>query len=101
RRMERGDALYVIERGSVAVELDHHDERLRLTTLGPGDYFGEIALVTGAARTADVVALTPASLLRLDRATYARYLSEEPRVGEALARTAASRAALTQPANQP
>jgi hypothetical protein len=97
RRLQPGDALYLIETGTVAIEIDRPDRRVRLATLGPGDYFGEIALVTGAARTADVVALTPASLMQLDRTTYARYLAEHARVGETLARTAASRAAFTQP----
>jgi hypothetical protein len=69
------DDLYIIESGQAAVEFRNHaDQRLRLGARGPGDTVGEIALVTGGKRTADVVALTPMTVLKLSSANYARYL---------------------------
>jgi hypothetical protein len=91
RRGDPGDRLYLIESGTVAVEVHEGGGAIRVASLGPGDYFGEIALVTGSVRTADVVALSDASLLSLDRATYARYLSAHVDVERRLAVTAAER----------
>jgi CRP-like cAMP-binding protein len=83
-----GDALYVIETGEV--EALHHGRRL--ATLGVGDHFGEIALIDGGTRTADVIATTAVSLLRLDRDVYLDYLAALPDVmGKAAASTAARR----------
>jgi CRP-like cAMP-binding protein len=62
---------YLIEDGQAEVRLrDDAGQTTTLATLGPGEYFGEIAFVTGAARTADVVALTSLTLLRLGREGY-------------------------------
>jgi CRP/FNR family transcriptional regulator, cyclic AMP receptor protein len=42
----------------------------RSQTLGPGDYFGEMAVLDGGPRTATIVALTPVSALRIDRSDF-------------------------------
>jgi len=60
---DRGDRFYLIERGDVAVERDG----AVIARLGPGGYFGEIALVQDVPRTATVRPLTDCSLLALDR----------------------------------
>ncbi|MET0972368.1 MAG: cyclic nucleotide-binding domain-containing protein, partial [Thermoleophilaceae bacterium] len=83
-RGEPADALYLIERGEARV----HGEKLR-----HGDCFGEIGLLTGGLRTADVVASTPLHLLRLSRAAYRRYLHQLPEVDGALGRLGLIRAA--------
>ena len=56
-----GYALFAIESGTAEVSVDGE----RRGTLGPGDVFGEIAVVAAAHRTATVVARTPMSLLAL------------------------------------
>lgn len=56
-----GFALYVIETGSAEVQVDG----TVLRTLGPGDVFGEIAVLTGGRRTATVVATAPMQLIAL------------------------------------
>src|SRR3954447_16409540 len=49
-----GAGFFVIESGEARVTVDGEDRR----TLGPGDYFGEIALIDGGLRTASVTATT-------------------------------------------
>ena len=63
---ERGDAFYVVVDGSLEVSSDGH----LLRTLGPGDFFGEIALLRDVPRTATVSAATPATLLAIRRVDF-------------------------------
>jgi CRP-like cAMP-binding protein len=76
-----GDALYVIVEGEVAV-LAEGPPRVEMARLGPGSFIGEVALMTDQPRSATVAALTPAELLRIDRATLKRVLAAH---GEVLA----------------
>jgi CRP-like cAMP-binding protein/Zn-dependent protease len=63
RQGEEGDAFYAIRAGQVDVVRD--DEVI--ATLGPGDYFGEAALLTSNPRNATVQAHTPVRTFRLSR----------------------------------
>jgi putative peptide zinc metalloprotease protein len=58
-----GDAFYVIGSGQVEVIRDGQV----VNTQGPGDHFGEIALLMDVPRTATVIAKTPTQVFRLDR----------------------------------
>jgi CRP/FNR family transcriptional regulator, cyclic AMP receptor protein len=50
----------------------------RITELGPGDFFGELALLDNAPRDATVAALTPMEVIVLTRAEFNAVLSEAP-----------------------
>ena len=49
-----------------------------ISSLGPGDFFGEIALIDGKPRSATVVASDDLVLLRIWRAPFLRLLDEQP-----------------------
>ena len=68
---EAGDAFYLIESGSVTVT----QEGRHLRDEGPGEYFGEIALLHDIPRTATVTATTDVVLRVLDREVFLRALS--------------------------
>src|SRR5215208_325744 len=70
RQGDRPDDVFLLESGRLRVEMTTHDgHRLRLRTMRAGVVVGEVALYTGAPRTADVVAETPSTILRLSRAS--------------------------------
>ena len=80
REGEIGHHLYVIEDGEL--EVIHHDHPV--ATLGPGDSFGEIALLRHVPRTATVVARTPATLLSLEREGFLEEVTGHPVVRKAV-----------------
>jgi MFS family permease len=63
RRGDRGDAFYVVENGTLTLSLDGEAPR----ELGPGDFFGEIALLRDVPRTGTIEATTDGELLELER----------------------------------
>lgn len=67
RKGSEGNIFYMIKDGTVRVINVGASEQFRDHELGPGDYFGERALITGEPRAADVVAVTPVTLIALDR----------------------------------
>jgi CRP-like cAMP-binding protein len=90
--IRRGDppgGLYLIEEGVAEVR---RGRALPPITLGRGDYFGEIALLAGTARSADVIARSQLKLLYLDGTVYRAYLAGIDEVQRELARVALSRA---------
>jgi CPA1 family monovalent cation:H+ antiporter len=87
RRGERGHAMFFISSGAVEVVLP--DRRVRL---GSGDFFGEMALLSGQRRLADVVALGYCRVLVLSAADFRRFLRLYPAAKSEIARTARARA---------
>jgi CRP/FNR family cyclic AMP-dependent transcriptional regulator len=85
---DSADAFYVVLNGRAKVRRG----RGRATAdLGPGAYFGEMALVDGAPRSATIVAETPTACLMLTRKRFAKILRDEPAVALALLRALAAR----------
>lgn len=73
---DSGNELFVIVSGKVVVDRDGR----RLNTLGPGDFFGEIALLDGGPRTATVTAEEPSRLLVLTHREFHSMMEEFPEV---------------------
>jgi small-conductance mechanosensitive channel len=85
RQGANGDSLFVIMRGSVEVTAREGDKPVvKLAVLGPGDYFGEMSLMTGASRTATVTALEETLLLEVGKESFRAILSAHPGLVEEL-----------------
>jgi voltage-gated potassium channel len=77
RRGEPAHSMYFVAAGEVEIELE--DKRIRL---GAGQFFGEIAALRRARRSATTTAVTRASLLVLDAHDLHALMKREPRVAE-------------------
>lgn len=78
-RDDPGDSLFVIVAGTVKITLRSEDGREAiLTLLGPGDYFGELAVLDGEPRSADAVAVEAVETLSLPRAVFVTVLTANP-----------------------
>ena len=78
--------LYVVLGGEVSVRVKSEEGLEReVARLGPGDFFGEMSLLTGERRSATVVALGDVECYRLDRAAFQTVLERSPEVAEFVA----------------
>jgi small-conductance mechanosensitive channel/CRP-like cAMP-binding protein len=96
RKGETADAMFVLADGSVAIygDLDHATgTRPRLATLHAPGYFGEMGLLTGQARTANVVAETDVLCYRLDKSGFDAILRARPELADGLSAVVAKRQA--------
>ncbi len=91
REGDRPDAVYFIASGTVEIRLPGH--RIQLSS---GDFFGEMALVTGQPRRADVVALTYCRLLVLRKGDFERFMAENPEARAEINRVAYARLSMNE-----
>lgn len=71
------DSLYILINGSARVlNSDEEGREVILSILGPGDFFGEMGLIDGSPRSADVVAAEPCEMLVISKADFKRCLKE-------------------------
>jgi CRP-like cAMP-binding protein len=87
RQGEHGDDLMVVVSGGVGVERD--GERIRF--LGPGEFFGEIALIERGPRSATVTAEAPTRLLVVNHRDFHALMEEFPEVAAQVLLTLAHR----------
>lgn len=87
RRGEHPDAMYFLHQGQVAVR--HQARRI---VLGPGSFFGEMALLEGRPRQVSVVTLTACQLLELQAGDFHRLLAGDPGLRRAVVEEARRRA---------
>ena len=78
---DSGDALFAVRRGTIRISTSTEaGKRLTLNILGPGDVFGEVALLDGQPRTADATALEASELLAVRRSDFVALLQRRPNV---------------------
>jgi CRP/FNR family transcriptional regulator, cyclic AMP receptor protein len=76
---DHSDACYIVRSGSFRVTREHSDGRaITLATLGPGDIFGELAMLDGEVRSASVESLADGELLALPAGEVRALLARHP-----------------------
>jgi CRP-like cAMP-binding protein len=92
RQGDPGTSMYVIEAGRVKVTaVLASGPATPLAELGPGDFFGEMSLVTGAARSATVTALVETRLIAIDVDALRPVVELRPEIAERLGAALADR----------
>lgn len=82
---EKGASLFVLVEGEVKVyTLGREGEHLPLTELSAGDLFGEVAVLSGAPRTATVTASERVTAVEIDKTVIDRVSASHPKVREVL-----------------
>jgi CRP/FNR family transcriptional regulator len=78
---DHSDACYIVRSGTCRVTREHPDGRaITLANLGPGDIFGELAMLDGEVRSASVEALTDTELLALPGSDVRGLLTKHPEI---------------------
>ncbi|MBF8251575.1 MAG: cyclic nucleotide-binding domain protein [Deltaproteobacteria bacterium] len=75
-----GDYLYLIKSGGADITTWRDDQEMLLATIGEGEFFGEISLVTGTPRTASVRARTAMETMKLSKADLDEVANRYPNV---------------------
>jgi small-conductance mechanosensitive channel/CRP-like cAMP-binding protein len=87
RHGTEGNSMFVVHQGSVSVLIDEKE----VARLGEGDVFGEMALLTGEARAADVVALTEVVAIEIGKDALQPVLQQHPELAAAVSAKVAER----------
>ena len=87
-----GDAMYLIDVGKVGISITDADGVVvTLAELGPGDFFGDMAMLDGQGRSANAIATEDARLAKLTRDDFISFMRADPRVTLELLTTLTSR----------
>ena len=89
---EEGDTLFILKKGQVKVSIVSEGGReVILSLLGPGSVFGELSLLDGKPRSANVVAIEETELLMLRRVDFLQLIYKTPQIATALLAELATR----------
>ncbi len=89
---EEGDTLFILKKGQVKVSIVSEEGReVILSLLGPGSVFGELSLLDGKPRSANVVATEDTDLLMLRRSDFIQLIYKTPQIATALLAELATR----------
>jgi CRP-like cAMP-binding protein len=91
RAGEAGDSMFVVNRGAVEVRINDNGRPRKVAELSAGDFFGEMALLTGEPRAAHVVAAEETEVLEIGHRALKELFEANPDLVESLSHTVAER----------
>ncbi len=86
RQGDLGDSLYIILDGEAEVLIEDHGQERVVAHMGPGEHFGEMALLSQEARTATIRCTQPMNALALQKADFNALASNIPEMRKSFAR---------------
>lgn len=89
---DSSDSMYIITRGAVKVVMNHEGTVMELAVLKEGNYFGEVALLSGKSRTASVICSENSTFFILEKREFKALNNKYPMLRENLAATVENRA---------
>jgi len=91
RQGETGNCMYVIQTGTVDVIAVANGRELLLRSLGPNDFFGEMALFERETRTATIRSNGPSQILTIDKKSFLGGIHEDPSLAFRIVQTMSHR----------
>src|SRR3954451_25017367 len=91
REGERGSSMYVLRSGKVKISKIISDTEITLAVLGPGEFFGEMALLEGLPRSAGAVVVEEGLLIELEQGAFATLVRKNSEIALRLMRRLSSR----------
>ena len=78
RSGDPGDCAYIVDEGEVEITIPYGARHSVVNRLGPGEIFGEMALIDKEARTASAIALGEVELIPIDRPMFQVLVRDDP-----------------------
>lgn len=97
RKGQEGDSMYVIVRGSVKVQIPQDDIPRTINNLKTNDFFGEMSLLTGQPRTADVIAEEETEVLQIKKSALKPLFEANPQLMKSICEIVEERRELLKP----
>src|SRR5438132_2117575 len=91
REGDRGQTMYVIRSGRVNISKRIGDSEITLAVLGPGEFFGEMALLEGLPRSAGATVVEEALLIEVEQGAFATVVRRNSEIAVRLMRRLSSR----------
>lgn len=85
REGDTDDGLYIIVSGEAAVRIGRGTQEREVARLAAGQFFGEMSLMTGEARTATVIAASDVECYRIDKPAFQAILRQTPAIADEIA----------------
>src|SRR5437899_460779 len=77
RQGDPGHEMFVVSAGRVRVTIGSEGHEREVGTFGPGEFFGELSLLSDAPRTATAEAIEDTTLLAIDRAAFSMMVQDD------------------------
>ena len=91
RQGDVGNCMFIIQEGEVEAVAEADGKELRLRTMGPNEFFGEMALFEKETRTATIRAIRPTRTLTVDKKNFLGGIHEDPSLAFRIVQTMSHR----------
>jgi CRP-like cAMP-binding protein len=91
RQGDTGNCMFVIQDGEVEAIAESDGREFRLRTMGPNEFFGEMALFEKETRTATIRATKPTRILSIDKKNFLGGIHEDPSLAFRIVQTMSHR----------